>query len=110
MLTLSSPQTLSKRMGTMVQLIGPHTPTEAERMARLLFQVDLEGGNDTESNSELKEESYLKERVTEMGPLVREVFAKDAYNQFLGDRPVYSHGFLPYFMEMMYSSLPVGAT
>jgi hypothetical protein len=77
MLTLSSPQTedryktLSKRMGTMVQLIGPHTPTEVDMMAQLLFQVDVEGIKDAESNSDLEEESYLKmiqERVAEIGP------------------------------------------
>jgi hypothetical protein len=83
MLTLSSPQTedryktLSKRMGTMVQLIGPHTPTEVDMMAQLLFQVDLEGIKDAESVADLEEESYMKmikKRVMEICPLVREVF------------------------------------
>jgi hypothetical protein len=46
-------------------------------MAQLLFQVDLEGI-----------------KAISMGPLVREVFAKDAYNQFLGDRPGFNHEFL----------------
>jgi hypothetical protein len=112
---ISSPQsedrykTLSKRMGTMVQLIGPHTPTGVDMLAQLLFQVNLEGVKDAESVAYLDEESYLKmikERVTEIGPLVREVFAKDAYNH---DRPAVSNKFITNFVEIVYSSLAVNA-
>jgi hypothetical protein len=103
---------LSKSAGTMVQIIGPHTPAEMEMMAQLLYHVDLEGVKVAESVSVLNEVFYLrmiKRRVTEIGPLAREVFFKDDYDRFLGERPSHRHQFLPEATKFTSTSVPEGS-